>query len=1687
MKSGSTFNDQYVIYTVKEEYAKSYSYDYSAGTETASEFLMVQHGRFYKTENNATPNYISKPIFEHAPNGGNVYDMILDPVNKDGNDHIVAGEDNHWIGNCLWYVKPNQNIDKEMGIKYATTTGNTGEPWTETETKKYYHDNGKDGFDPYNIQIQLKKNNKGTDDLRYLTSHMTSTRLDNGVLIGGYAGGTTDVTLVAGYNYTGWDPMTNTGSEGYDHTSLTVSNQTFMAVSDANGNMQLMPRFDHTKRVDLNGNSPWYTTLEDPVDHPKASADDNASQGNQTTFFVRPQRFIYEIIDNEGRESLRYKRGGDYFPTITDHFRSPLAKNFTYYKGLAEPGAAESSNEEAWTAATGDFKRTAATAEIMNSQKNLLPAAGTYYYRIGKTSFDYKKVTVAEGMGLLDKQITGSFAEAGINGNDNEVKVRYEYDADADHNADQILEGKWFTVKLANKDMVASGTINPSTGTGVSLFEGSDKPNPVDENKKVWQWKFLMAPIDPTSELYESPDPYDVQIFNRFANYTDNPTTEPSPMAVGIKVNSKDRFALLSHASGGYALAVAGSGTYTYNFVNGNGMTTSVGATTATETNFTQKAGIFDGVKSQLLVNDDVQHNFEYKVINNSSKFAVSERQNNESAEAHSFAPYLPEAAQTPLLRMKDYKYYGSATVSSGTYTVVPNTKLFTLYGLYDDRVYVSYEAYHVDSTEFKIPNKKMIVDSHVARHPESVDVSMNINGELPYNIIWYNDNMMSTATDDATTISDGGSQSLSGLKKNVWYIVGNDPYALKIRHKESSNYVNGTETLVADAAYAKEFMLLKKSGYDYGILQETGGTDKLSGYGHTMVSGDPAKFIIFGLSVHDLIYHLIIAKTCELSKKSTATSDQYVDIPYSNNNPTPHDPDYDSTTGVLRVYGSTQRDLVAQVSGVPGDKYQLGTTLIWGGSSHTYCHDAGAVSIGDDLTVPNVFNRPNCTFEFYIAGIYDGNTGAELTDLEAKYKGLKLNKLMSDADLIDETVVVNIVYKFDETLATNAGMDFVRSTDQNLWYTFETQEASEPQLARYTNTQQLTVAAGRETHYTNDYLFTPLGDVYGFKMYNRYVLKNGDETKVKDESKVMTTTSLLSDTPITIAEPGTGSYTSGNEIYELIPGDVAGYFRVHPVANNSGSTVYLKKDGSSLKLSTTPQDWTYGLDIAMLQPYYLGAGNVGGLTTTPKAGSEKSGKTLYEEALAKAEFKITDLQAVVYDDKNIVDFATGYYRLHSQPGITDISPVRYASGYLHEIEKTAGDESTPIPMHFYSKSGVNGTFDGDLNPLKTGFTETAATRGDIPVPSTETDPSTIFHITGTNLSTNHTISNVTMSTQGLNVIENKMGKGTATEFKMMDIGGGIVILYKDVDATRKYLTFDQTSYKYDLKYQDSGFQIDQMKWCVEPANNMGLTVATNNGGDGYYYSTLSLPYDVLLPADAGGKTYNAYVCKKWHDEGVNPVPVPAVSTYDEGRFVPAGTPVIIRTNDDSEEIELTLPNNTPSSSLTGNIFAGTYLEQLLTPDASHDVYTLGLPFTSEMTEDRPTGEITAPAPTQAKNGVGFYINANSNKEADLLQSLWTRNNNYVLHNKIYYRESGSGSAKGGAAEFIPLIFDFDEDMEEEEMKAKPQTVDVSADKVYDVQGRCIAIGEDVLDGSWKNNVAPGLYIIGGKKVYVGK
>jgi hypothetical protein len=38
---------------------------------------------------------------------------------------------------------------------------------------------------------------------------------------------------------------------------------------------------------------------------------------------------------------------------------------------------------------------------------------------------------------------------------------------------------------------------------------------------------------------------------------------------------------------------------------------------------------------------------------------------------------------------------------------------------------------------------------------------------------------------------------------------------------------------------------------------------------------------------------------------------------------------------------------------------------------------------------------------------------------------------------------------------------------------------------------------------------------------------------------------------------------------------------------------------------------------------------------------------------------------------------------------------------------------------------------------------------------------------------------------------------------------------------------------------------------------------------------------------------------------------------------------------------------------------------------------------------------------------------------------------------------------------------------------------------VYNLQGRCVATEEMVKDGTWKNNLTPGVYIMNGKKIIV--
>jgi hypothetical protein len=183
------------------------------------------------------------------------------------------------------------------------------------------------------------------------------------------------------------------------------------------------------------------------------------------------------------------------------------------------------------------------------------------------------------------------------------------------------------------------------------------------------------------------------------------------------------------------------------------------------------------------------------------------------------------------------------------------------------------------------------------------------------------------------------------------------------------------------------------------------------------------------------------------------------------------------------------------------------------------------------------------------------------------------------------------------------------------------------------------------------------------------------------------------------------------------------------------------------------------------------------------------------------------------------------------------------------------------------------------------------------------------------------------------------------------------------------------------------------------------------------------------------------------------------------------------------------------------NIFQGVCLEQLLSDEntGSNDVYTFGLPVKGTATKhdyysssgNPHNGEITIALPQTEESGVGFYINANYNRESYASQGGQTRNNRYVHNNKIYIRDlipSGSGArqqTRSTDLDFIPVVFDDEEDEEQpiEESLVPQQRVD---NRVFDLQGRCVASGATVADGTWRQHVRPGVYIVNGRKVVHG-
>ena len=428
--------DLYVTYEVKEEYRSSYIGGADEGAASPSEFLIRQGANYAVADNSV--DIITSTTLGTLLSAGNIAG-ITDAMK--------------------WWLKPNFNIDREMGYHYAGEAGSQDSALSpeETEADNYASRdadvtdlvNGRNGFDPYNLQIQNVE--YGT----YMTSSLSSTTVNTS---GGFSG-----TYDGGNTLTLSDGSYIVNSPGHDQVPLNITNTVFMAVQDANGNMRLMPRFDHNNVLENFGRD-----SSDPAEAADnamvAQADAqpaNDQTHNQTTLLQIPKKFTYIVVDNQNREALRFESfDGETAPQMKPRFTSPFAKDFKFYSEATLEGSTYTIN----------------TTDTIASTGKLSDNAPVIYVRYG---YDYK----ADNMAVL----SGGHFKMKINDTD----VRLDGSLIKSYSSDVPDEWKWFSS--------AKATINPDP-YAMQIFNQDAYSTPISITVSATEYnRFIVLPFNDTS------------------------------------------------------------------------------------------------------------------------------------------------------------------------------------------------------------------------------------------------------------------------------------------------------------------------------------------------------------------------------------------------------------------------------------------------------------------------------------------------------------------------------------------------------------------------------------------------------------------------------------------------------------------------------------------------------------------------------------------------------------------------------------------------------------------------------------------------------------------------------------------------------------------------------------------------------------------------------------------------------------------------------------------------------------------------------------------------------------------------------------------------------------------------------------------------------------------------------------
>lgn len=576
---------------------------------------------------------------------------------------------------------------------------------------------------------------------------------------------------------------------------------------------------------------------------------------------------------------------------------------------------------------------------------------------------------------------------------------------------------------------------------------------------------------------------------------------------------------------------------------------------------------------------------------------------------------------------------------------------------------------------------------------------------------------------------------------------------------------------------------------------------------------------------------------------------------------------------------------------------------------------------------------------------------------------------------------------------------------------------------------------------YTINYVWAAVGDPYGFKLLCQYDPDGCYDhyLAVQGESKI-------------------SFNAEQNNIFEMRSGAYDGYFWMHPVysqefrsqtddqiqaigGNSLGTMPELTPVTTIRKLKTnsTANYHLVELNTIGMEDYVRYAGFVGALTDQAVTSDERLSamrETLDNGEILTEEDKLY-IKEATEEHGNMVEMKQGYYR---------IIP------YVYE-KKELADRRLYLRGYLYGNgTGNKRELDNNKGLVVSDEEEDAVY-----------DPASIFHF-------NQQLVNgkirYQISTQGLSLTGSSLREDT-TPFNSQyaNMGFGFSQIKTSENGTLEY-NYLATASEWNEEdayatlrnpfemYNQTRMYLQPVASSEDSYNRLPLKLKfTQKEGAAYNFTSYYVPFDMWLPDGCVAFTgigvhetlndpdgwYYRVTCKsidyfngKDQDE--------SDKYYDPtGRYVPAGTPVLLRTKAGTEEITIELPNDAVSEPISEeyNIFQGSYLNCIL------DNVTDGSIYVNSWSTNH--------------NAWAFLKNANTDMGGE-------KNNRFVKSNRMYYVKPADNAV---ATRFL-LVFD-DDDTPTSVTNLRKENQ--AADNIYDLQGRKVS------------RPGKGIYIMNGKKI----